>query len=264
MWPFWIFSRSGIRAGPRNFGKWEQELCTLNISSSLCLKQKNTITVWNGTSSCRCLVYYFLLYSLLLRVVSFFFFSFPFKHSSSPSVVRPLSYSGLESQTCLSENHLLIRLPLHPWWFVFDGISPTGHQNKPEESEATQQPFFPFFWGGGDEKAEGNGAFSLICTIFDLQIAAITRHDVLVKFLRLPRFWSPFRLGFLYRHAVIMNVTSDFCAAFMPYSGTSLCKHADSTSLSERWESVPVTVCLHRRQREICWWFGGFSGAGDV
>ena len=148
MWPFWIFSRSGIRAGPRNFGKWEQELCTLNISSSLCLKQKNTITVWNGTSSCRCLVYYFLLYSLLLRVVFFFFFSFPFKHSSSPSVVRPLSYSGLESQTCLSENHLLIRLPLHPWWFVFDGISPTGHQNKPEESEATQQPFFPFFWGG--------------------------------------------------------------------------------------------------------------------
>lgn len=148
MWPFWIFSRSGIRAGPRIFGKWEQELCcwscTLNISSSLCLKQKRHDLCVKQHEFLQ--VFGPLFLALQPPVEGGLFFSLPFKHSGSTSVVRPLSYSGLESQTCPSENHLLIRLPLHPWWFVFDGISPTGHQNKPEESEATRQPFFPLFY----------------------------------------------------------------------------------------------------------------------
>lgn len=130
-----------------------------------------------------------LVYSLLLRVVVF-----------TPPLSIQLCFrcQTLElfwpwKSNLLSQSHLLISLPASSLSLVFyclllfSLISSTGHQTKREESGTTLQQLCPVFVLHVFLKKTTMGmrketTFSMICTIFDLQIAAITCHDIPCKF----------------------------------------------------------------------------------
>lgn len=124
--------------------------------------------------------------------------------------------------------------------------------------DSHRQPFsFSFFFFGWRWWKEGNGALWAICTIFDLQIAGITCHNIPCKIPQITMLLMFIQLW--YPRTVIMNVTLDFvqylCHSITPASAAHLCKCADNSSLSESGKCPPVTACLHRCQWKICWWF---------
>lgn len=93
----------------------------------------------------------------------------------------------------------------------------------------------------------------MIRSIFDLQIAAITCHNIPCKIpqitmrLMFSRLWYPPRCDY--------KCNFWFCAALIPFSCSFMQKCADSAALSESGKRAPVTACLCGCQWKICWRF---------